>query len=92
MTVTYKCSKCGREGHKLWRQVHTFADQIRLLCRVCGTEDQLKQIDSYERSSLIHSRTSCLGDLVPARPVDGTFWGHTSGPQESVDWWRALPG
>ncbi len=29
--------------------------------------------------------------LLPAVPVDDTFWGYTSAPDNDIAWWRALP-
>lgn len=81
--VDYRCAECGVSGVRLWRQYQTFASKIRLLCTAHALADQ--NLDQIDRGGV------SIGWLVPARPVDGTFWGQTSGPQSSVDWWDALP-
>jgi len=93
----YECSKCKKNGLKLWRQYQTFADHISLLCGVCALENQPKEkgpIDSEGNIEMdLVGKTCCIGWLVPAIPTeDGdTFWGYTSVPQPGVDWWRKLP-
>lgn len=81
--VDYRCKECGAAGVKLWRQYHCSTAAIRLLCTAHALADQ--KLDRIGEGGV------SIGWLVPARPVDGSFWGQTSGPQSSVDWWNALP-
>lgn len=80
---TYKCSKCGIRGVKLWRPYNSF--NIELLCAACAEIDQKKKVD-LEKSDQI-------GWFIPAVPSeDGVgYWGYTSVPQAGVDWWKKLP-
>jgi len=81
----YKCSKCGAEGCKLWRQAQTLASNIKLLCANCSEKNQHGEIDD--------KHPSAIGWLVEAVPTeDGdTFWGRTSIPKDGCDWWDSLP-
>lgn len=83
--VAYRCSKCGAQGCKLWRQYQTFVDEIDLLCLGCAEADQEQKADPYHMSA--------IGFLVAAVPTDDgeTFWGFTSVPAQAVAWWDALP-
>lgn len=104
---TYCCSRCMREGVKLWRQYNTFADHLELLCRTCAIVDQQKEIDrqaeSWARVGVKRQESDQIGGLVPAVPdvlprgpswaldKNFSFWGYTSVPQSGVDWWKSLP-
>lgn len=77
--VNYECSACGVSGVRLWRT--TYSSHIRLLCRHDAEVDQ--------HTSLLEG-IDHIGDMVPAVPIDDTFWGYTSVPQEGVDWWYGL--
>lgn len=81
-TIDYRCTSCGVFGQKLWRQYQTIADACRLLCLVCAERDQ---------GEPRHPGSDAIGWLVPAIPVDDTFWGYTSVPDDGCRWWYALP-
>jgi len=93
----YKCSKCGAQGIKMWRQYNTFADHIELMCGQCALEDQGKKGPLDDRgmrqSEVDNEKTDQIGWLVPAIPTEdeSTFWGYTSVPASGVRWWKALP-
>lgn len=93
--IDYKCTMCGVEGKKLWRQYSTFADHIKLMCAECACKDQNEAGpvgDDGKRESE-YGRTDQIGWMVPAIPDDEweTFWGYTSVPQKDVEWWKGLP-
>jgi hypothetical protein len=101
--IAYKCTGCGVENVKLWRQYQTFADNIKLMCVDCSCQDQKfdakhvseKGYYTYPDDDKYLAGITCdqLGWLVPACPTaDGeTFWGYTSVPEDIVVWWRDLP-
>lgn len=92
--IPYKCTGCGAEGRKLWRQYNTFADHIKLLCAGCACRDKgiENTIGADGKRETDMGRTDQIGSLVPAVPCDEgeTFWGYSSVPQEDVDWWKSL--
>jgi len=81
LPADYKCLGCGAHGVRLWRQYQTVASCIELLCRSCAETDQGEQLQPGSDQ---------IGNLVPAVPVDGSFWGYTSVPKEGVEWWYSL--
>lgn len=83
-TVDYRC-QCGAKGVKLWRHIHGAPDT--LYCRLCAMSSQVEQIAAYAD---LPTSSDTIGDLLPAVPVDDTFWGYSSVPQYAVDWWKAL--
>lgn len=85
-TDGYKCSVCGAAGIKLWRQYQTLACDVELMCVDCAHKDQKKNIEDFDLS-----KGDQIGWMVPAVPVNDTFWGYCSVPQEGVDWWKSLP-
>lgn len=92
----YKCSKCGAQGVKLWRQYQTCASAIDLLCAVCACADQDKQYSVDEtghHTDEFGQDSDQIGWLVPAVPTDDgtTFWGYTSTPSAGSVWWFLLP-
>jgi hypothetical protein len=90
-TVEYVCSRCEATGVKLWRKANG-ADDV-LFCAECGKADQklTGEVDDDGRHDGRYGKTDQLGDLLPAVPIDDTFWGYTSVPDDGVEWWRALP-
>jgi Zn ribbon nucleic-acid-binding protein len=90
-TVEYVCSRCEATGVKLWRKANG-ADDV-LFCAECGKADQklTGEVDDDGRHDGRYGKTDQLGDLLPAVPIDDTFWGYTSVPDDGVAWWRALP-
>ena len=89
-----RCSRCGTEGVRLWRTTPVFASQVELFCVACGLDREKEHLggDDFGRSLKKHLDCGSLGYLVAARPTeDGSFWGHTSGPESSVTAWCALP-
>jgi hypothetical protein len=90
---SYKCSDCGIHGVKLWRIYQTFLENQRLFCAVCALRDQKKDwtIDEDGRHTDDYGGSDQIGWLVPAVPVDDTFWGYTSVPAAGVEWWKRLP-
>ena len=96
MKIEYKCSKCGVENVKLWRQYQTLACYVDLLCAYCAMEDQDKVGvvgEDGRRQSELGDWTDQIGWLVPAVPTVemDTYWGYTSVPQDRVEWWKKLP-
>lgn len=102
----YKCTTCGAQGCKLWREYQTCADYTELACCDCAGKSQGKdvsRIDTEGRVPWWHgtypdgteavSWTDQIGWRVPAVPTEegNTYWGYTSVPQAGVDWWRRLP-
>ena len=90
-----KCSVCGATGVRLWRTTHTLACNVDLFCVACALDREKERIGggyTTIRSLASHLDSGSLGYLVAARPTeDGSFWGHSSGPQSSVAAWCALP-
>ncbi len=85
----YKCHKCGVTGVKLWRQCHTFSDEVELKCANCAAP---KRVDATGRINGKYGRTDQVGGMVPAVPAGrGSFWRYTSVPDADVRWWRSLP-
>lgn len=101
--IPYRCTDCGVERVKLWREWNTCADSTALLCARCacmrnpGQADLDSIGDDGARPFFLqghqHGRIDQIGSLCPACPTpDGeTFWGYTSVPAATVAWWRALP-
>ncbi len=84
--MKYQCKKCKAKGVRLWRQYNCFLDYIKLMCVWCAMRDQ--KMTKYDPDD----KNGAIGWLVAARQApDDSFWGQTSGPQESVDAWYALP-
>jgi hypothetical protein len=79
---------------KLWRQYQTFLDHQKLFCQPCAELDQKKPHADEPRNQI-----GWLVAAVPDAPLlpdgglpDGaTFWGYTSMPQASVNWWNSMP-
>ncbi len=88
-TIKYVCSKCKKEGVKLWRDYQTCADACELECASCLAPDIKVGDDGCHDSEYGH--TDQIGWKVPAIPVGNTFWGYTSTPSQDVEWWKALP-
>jgi hypothetical protein len=102
VSPSYKCSKCGSTGCKLWREYQSFRNPVELLCAKCAAESQNKDIsdiDSEGRYSLdpkkygSGQKSDQIGWFVPAVPTEqnDTFWGYTSVPQAGCSWWAKLP-
>jgi len=100
----YKCSRCGRDNVKLWRQYNTMACYLNLKCAICAAPDTTvdeegKSEQAFSRYDLPGRKSDQLdteedGALVPAIPTaDGTdtFWGYSSVPIDGIIWWKALP-
>lgn len=94
----YACSKCTARGVKLWRQTHTFAENVRLLCIEClcaskglDTTKVTQEGKIFDEASGLH--IDQVGGLVPAIPTPSkeTFWGYSAVPAGDVAWWKALP-
>jgi hypothetical protein len=90
----YRCAGCGADGCKLWREYQTFAP--KLLCANCAASDQGMDVTDIDADGLraggcYETRTDQIGWYVPAVPVDDTFWGYTSIPDDGIAWWKALP-
>jgi len=96
--ITYTCSTCGAEGVKLWRESLTFTLN-HLECGMCLCKELGVCLPDDEGLVLARGGyTDQIGPYVPAVPLDldnlldvQVFWGYTSVPQPSVDWWKALP-
>lgn len=95
--VNYSCGKCGMSGVRLWRETHVMLSGVELRCVACALDQEkaaghLPEGYPLPRGLMEQLDSGCLGYLVAARPTpDGTFWGHTSGDQSTVDAWCALP-
>jgi hypothetical protein len=99
--IKYTCARCPAAGVKLWRQSHTFADCVELLCVDCACQDEGVDAatvgeDGRRRLKMYGhycGRTDQIGGLVPAVPTEkgATYWGYTSVPQDRCDWWDRLP-
>jgi hypothetical protein len=95
----YKCSICGAEKCKLWRDYNTFLNHLSLYCVGCAMAKQKKEGivredgKFWDNGDKWASWTDAIGWLVPAVPTieNDTFWGYTSVPEDRVNWWRALP-
>jgi hypothetical protein len=94
----YVCVECGATNCKLWREYNTFAS--KLLCAVCASNDQKKNIDDIDSEGkrsfgtrLPGFRTDQIGWFVPAVPTEegGAYWGYTSVPRPGCEWWYKLP-
>lgn len=95
----YKCTSCGANGRKLWREYQTCADYTELVCCDCAGKSQKTDVSRIDANGTIPTegdpswRTDTIGWRVPAVPTEegDTFWGYTSVPQLGVNWWRRLP-
>lgn len=100
-TVAYHCHTCKATNVKLWRQSHTFADNIELQCASClAPEEQVDDEGRWQEppftdkdGKVIYEghKTDQVKGRVPAVPVGDTYWGYTSVPSQDVEWWVALP-
>ena len=92
-TVKYRCDGCGAEHVKLWRNAHGATDKHGrvLTCARCEAPNVVVDARGRSYSDIIGSRSSFLGNKVPAIPARDSFWGHTSSPSEAVRWWLCLP-
>ncbi len=95
---TYRCSRCGAYGCKLWRDYQTFLCNQALQCARCAAAEQGKDISTIDATGKRLDddgsyRTDQIGWCVPAVPTEenNTFWGYTSVPPAGCDWWRKLP-
>lgn len=102
--ITYRCTECGAEGVKLWREYMTFANHTDLYCVTCAEKSshahgskcrvEMPRIGQpgvdIEKE---HYYSDQIGGLVPAVPdvEGGHFWGYTSVPQDRCKWWYGLP-
>jgi len=95
----YRCSECGADGVKLWREF-IIAKTNPLLCAVCvskwaietGRHDEPVIFDDEGFQYLGIIRTRFIGDFVPAIPTeDGRRF---SGPyiikDEAMSWWMGF--
>lgn len=97
LNLDYKCSRCEAHGIKLWRQYNSL--NFQLLCARCADPQAILDEKGYSigscgfKSCQLTDKFGKTGSLVPAVPtrVEGEYWGYTSVPDESVDWWKALP-
>lgn len=91
----YRCTGCGASGVKLWREYQTLPSATALLCAPCACKAQGKPDtvgpDGRRCDEVFGDRTDQIGWMVPAVPVDDTFWGYSAVPREACAWWRALP-
>lgn len=78
----YVCGACGVKEVKLWRQ-YLPRLAVTLRCANCA--------EGKTGSLLNLKEADTIGDLVPAIPVNDTFWGHAAAPEEGVKWWKSLP-
>lgn len=81
----YSCSKCKKNGVKLWREYNVPSSS--LYCAKCGAKKEKEKIPD---DLLKYDKIGCLVPAVPSEDGVG-YWGYTSVPQEGVDWWHALP-
>lgn len=95
--MEYKCGLCGATDCKLWREYQTFLEHQALYCAPCGAKAQGKSIEGIDSKGQrptdegAYPTTNTIGWLVPAVPVDDTFWGYTSVPQEDWERWEGFP-
>jgi len=91
----YTCADCGKHGLKLWREYQSF--KIYLRCCDCAAVDQKVSVLDIDADGMRShedypgARTDQIGSYIPAVPSENTYWGYTSTPQVSVEWWKALP-
>jgi hypothetical protein len=92
-STVYACDKCKQSGVKLWRGIHGCADAngYKLLCASCLAPG--KQVDDNGKvmDAQLGFQTDQVMGWLPAVPVDDTYWGYTSVPDNDVAWWLALP-
>ena len=92
----YKCSKCDKQGVKLWRDYNCFLNHVELYCATCAMKLEKKKgkIDAEGyRMSPLGDKTDQIGFLIPAVPLEegDTYWGYSCVPQAACAWWRQLP-
>ena len=93
---TYKCSTCGAQNCKLWREYQVMVGgPLALECCDCAGKSQEKDVSRIDAQGMRddgYGKSDSIGWRVPAVPtLDGGWWGYTSVPQEGVAWWTALP-
>jgi len=94
----YECKNCGARGVKLWREYQI--SQPTLLCRKCSEIEQKDSRSVFQReqnNDQIAWRVPAVPDMVPVgkdwKLPDGyAFWGYTSVPVLSMQWWEGLDG
>lgn len=95
--MEYKCTTCGVEGVKLWREYNIFLSHQTLECVDCACKSQDKDASLVDEDGMRPCNsglvtTDQIGWRVPACPTEnGTFWGYTSVPQKDVLKWKSLP-
>lgn len=73
--VMYQCAVCKREGVKLYRYYGSFLRAGEIYCMHCAPPGHIQN-----------------QNLVPlCTDTDGSVWGYTSVPQDSIDRFNALP-
>jgi hypothetical protein len=88
-TVKYQCSKCKKEGVKLWRDYQTCADYCELECAACLAPNI--KLNDKGRHDGEYGLTDQVNGKVLAVPVGDTYWGYSSAPSQDLEWWVALP-
>ncbi len=93
--ASYKCSRCGAAGCKLWRP--SALENARLLCADCAAgeeKDDISGIDENGRFTDKNGITSNqIGWMVPSIPSEDSsfFWFYTLAPDSGRKWWLKLP-
>lgn len=89
----YECSKCGKTQVRLWRGYNDFSPE--LLCAKCAEAHEAKRHCSTPGwiSPYKQGQGDQIGWHIPAcpHPSPDSYWGYSSVPQESIDWWLSLP-
>lgn len=95
--ASYKCSRCGVHGVKLWRQSNVTLEYVELMCGECTKAYQEEvgiQIDALGKhyDPVLGAKCEAIGSMVPAVPDESeeTFWGYSAVPEAGVRWWRTL--
>lgn len=93
---SYVCGNCKKSGVKLWRDYETFLQNQTLRCADCAAREADVDISTMnDDGSRLEDGRRCVEIewRIPAIPTaeNDTFWGYTSSPLASREWWARLP-
>lgn len=81
----YRCTTCGAQGCKLWREYQTFLEHQSLACCDCAAKEQQRDVSTINADGWVlrdGMSTDTIGWRVPAVPTEdgSTFWGYAAVP------------
>ena len=101
--VGYKCSDCGAEGCKLWRNNKKLDDVTTYLCVECtcrseqrnaaDIDERGEHMEAFNDIDILVDEIGRFTRVIPAqiRTWGDSIWYYGDEPQAAVDWWTRLP-